>query len=153
MQGHEDFLKFALDLARAGGKITLKYFKKNLEIEYKSDTSPVTVADRETEARLFEMIRRRYPSHGILGEEQGGFGDDRDFCWVVDPIDGTKSFVAGVPLYTILIALLFQGEPILGVIHQPVMNETVWQPQDGGVFLTGRRVGFEIALGFRRRGS
>ncbi len=139
MPEQDEFLRFALDLAVAGGEITLRYFHKDLEIEVKSDASPVTVADRETEAVIFEMIRGRYPSHGIIGEEQGSFGDDRDFCWVVDPIDGTKSFVAGVPLYTVLIALLFKGEPILGVIHQPVMRETVWAAVGQGCFFNGKK--------------
>lgn len=134
----DEYLKFAIKLAEKGGQRTLRYFKKSLKIEFKQDESPVTVADRETESLLFEMIRRRYPDHGLIGEEQGQYGENRDFCWVIDPIDGTKSFVSGVPLYTVLVALLYRGQPVLGVIHQPVLRETVWAKTGNGCYFNGK---------------
>ena len=94
-----------------------------LSVDDKSDASPVTVADRNAELRLRELIGRKYPSHGILGEEFGSERDGADWVWVLDPIDGTKAFITGCPLFGTLIALLHQGRPVLGVIHQPVLKQ------------------------------
>ena len=114
---------FAESLADAAGPIARRYFRSALEVEDKADRSPVTVADREIESRLRALIRSRFPEHGILGEEHGSEGAGRDLVWVLDPIDGTKSFVAGVPLFGTLIALLDRGHPVLGVIDHPALGE------------------------------
>lgn len=137
MERLEEFLRFAVALAREGGENTVKYFRTELEVEEKHDSSPVTRADRETESLMFDRIRAAYPDHGLIGEESGEFGADRELCWVVDPIDGTKSFVNGIPLYTVLVALLWRGRPVLGVIHQPVLGETVWAAEGRGCFFNG----------------
>ena len=121
----KDFLDFAVDLAREAGRITLGYFRKQIEVETKQDASPVTVADRETETFIRSSIARRYPDHGILGEEHGAVESNSPYRWIIDPIDGTKSFIHGIPLYTVLIALLENGKPVVGVIHNPPLEETV----------------------------
>lgn len=115
---------FAAELAtRSGDFILPHYGNPALVVETKADLSPVTVADRGAEALLRDLIARRFPGHGIIGEEYGRENADAEFVWVLDPIDGTKSFVSGVPLWGTLIALLHRGEPVLGCIHQPVLRQ------------------------------
>ncbi len=117
---------FAEEIAWEAGRVTLQYFKQEFTVEHKADKSPVTEADREAETVLRDRILSRYPNHAVLGEELGESGTaGSPFTWVLDPIDGTKSFVKGVPLYCVLIALLHQQQPILGVIHNPALDETV----------------------------
>lgn len=117
---------FLLDLARASGEFIRPLFgRRDLAVEAKSDASPVTLADRGAEELMRRMIKTRFPSHGILGEEFGAENTDAEFVWVLDPVDGTKSFVTGVPLWGTLIALLHHGQPVLGCIHQPILNQLV----------------------------
>lgn len=121
----EKLTDFAESLAREAGAVTLRYFGTGIDPEEKADGTPVTVADREAESLIRERIRERYPDHGILGEE---FGEDRPQAsvrWIVDPIDGTKSFVHGVPIYGVLIGVEIDGEPAVGVAHLPALRETV----------------------------
>lgn len=117
------FAAFAGKLADAAGVVARRYFRTGVAVLGKSDASPVTIADRKAEARMREMIARAYPDHGILGEEHGPHRLDAEYVWVLDPIDGTKSFICGVPLFGTLIALLHRGRPILGVIDQPISRE------------------------------
>lgn len=116
--------EFAAELAEASGRAIAGMFRHpDLAVESKEDASPVTVADRYAESLLRERILDRFPDHGIIGEEFGTVAGDAEYVWVLDPIDGTVSFVAGVPLFGTLIALLHEGEPVLGVIHQPITRE------------------------------
>lgn len=116
-------IAFADKLADAAGVIVRRYFRTRIAVLGKSDSSPVTIADRKAEARMRAMIAEHYPAHGIVGEEYGIDRPDAEFVWVLDPIDGTKSFICGVPVFGTLIALLHRGVPILGVIDQPVIHE------------------------------
>ena len=134
----DEYLEFAKGLAIEAGKVTLQYFRKNVSVEYKSDQTPVTVADRQTEHYLRSTIRRKYPQHGILGEEGGETNPGARWRWVLDPIDGTLAFIHGVPLYTILVALEFAGESKLGVIHCPPLEETVAAASGRGCTLNGQ---------------
>lgn len=95
------------------------------EFETKADGTPVTVADKECERRMRAAITQAYPEHGILGEEFGAERADAEFCWVLDPIDGTKSFLSRVPLYVTLIGLRYEGQPVLGLIDQPILRERI----------------------------
>jgi len=120
-----DTLKqFAIELAEASGDFIRPYFANPaLVVETKRDSSPVTAADRGAEELMRARIAHRFPGHGIIGEE---FGDDRpdaEWVWVLDPIDGTKSFMTACPLFGTLIALLHEGRPVLGIIHQPVLRQ------------------------------
>ncbi|MDA8024797.1 MAG: histidinol phosphate phosphatase [Gammaproteobacteria bacterium] len=119
------FLKTAVAAADAARRVTGKYFRANLEIASKDDRSPVTVADAETEQCIREVILQRHPRHAILGEEGGASGGDpnSEWRWVVDPIDGTKSFASGNPTFGTLIGLLRDGVPQLGVIDHAALNE------------------------------
>jgi myo-inositol-1(or 4)-monophosphatase len=115
---------FTLELAEAGGDFIRPLFgRRDLPVELKSDLTPVTRADRGAEELMRRMINRKFPDHGIIGEELGSEHPDAEFVWVLDPVDGTKSFVTGVPLWGTLIALLHHGQPVLGCIHQPVLGQ------------------------------
>lgn len=117
------FVAFAGRLAEAAGAAIRPHFRNLTAVERKADSSPVTVADRAAEKAMRDLIEAAYPDHGIHGEEYGVVRPDADHVWILDPIDGTKSFVTGLPLWGTLIALAHRGEAILGVIDQPVLNE------------------------------
>lgn len=111
-------------LAIESGDFIRPYFASDtLAVEHKSDDSPVTLADRGAEELLRRLIAQTYPDHGVIGEELGSDRPDAEFVWVLDPIDGTKSFISAVPLFGTLIALLHNGRPVLGAIHQPILNQ------------------------------
>jgi inositol-phosphate phosphatase/L-galactose 1-phosphate phosphatase/histidinol-phosphatase len=114
---------FAGRLADASGAIARRYFRSGLGIEFKPDRSPVTAADREAEAEMRRLIATEYPEHGVIGEEHGRHRPDAEFVWVLDPIDGTKSFITGRPTFGTLIALLREGRPVLGVVDHPALAE------------------------------
>lgn len=118
-----DFLIFAHQLADTAKSITLAHFRQPLDISRKEDGSPVTLADQKTEKTLRACIEQHYPSHGIIGEEQTAKSTQSEFEWIIDPIDGTKNFIAGLPLYGTLICLLQAGKPILSIIDIPAQNE------------------------------
>jgi histidinol phosphatase-like enzyme (inositol monophosphatase family) len=130
-------LHFAVEIARAAGDITLRYFRRtDLAVERKADMSPVTIADRSAEELLRNGIVGRFPNDAILGEELGTREGSSGFQWVLDPIDGTKSFIHGVPLYTTLIAVLQNDLPRIGVIHAPATGETAYAAKGGGCWHT-----------------
>jgi len=116
-------LALAAELADAAGAAIRPYFRQAIRVDDKADLSPVTAADRAAETAMRQLIAARFPDHGIIGEEFGRERDDAEFVWVLDPIDGTKSFISGVPLFGTLIALARHGRPILGVIDQPISRE------------------------------
>jgi inositol-phosphate phosphatase/L-galactose 1-phosphate phosphatase/histidinol-phosphatase len=126
----EPFLSLASDLADAAGAAIRPCFRRPLTVDDKPDLSPVTAADRAAELAMRRLIAARFPEHGIIGEEFGREREEAEFVWVLDPIDGTKSFISGVPLFGTLIALTHRGRPILGVIDQPVSGER-WIGADG----------------------
>jgi histidinol phosphatase-like enzyme (inositol monophosphatase family) len=123
---------FAIDAARAAGRITLESFGAALGFDTKTDGSPVTDADRRAEELLRGRIAEACPRDGILGEEFGAADGDSGRAWTVDPIDGTASFIHGVPLYGVLIGLLDGDEAVLGVVHFPALDETVAAARGGG---------------------
>jgi histidinol-phosphatase len=121
----EEYLAFAQKTVIAAGKITLEYFQKSVVIEVKYDYTPVTEVDRTVEIFIRRCIQEAYPTHAILGEEFKEKNSESQFRWIIDPIDSTQSFIHGIPLYTVLLALLSDGEHQLGVIHSPATQETV----------------------------
>ncbi len=134
-----NLLSFAVDTAEEAGKLTLEYFGKSVHVERKADNTPVTLADRESEQLIRHSIETEYPSHSILGEEHGEKETESHFRWILDPIDGTQSFVRGVPLYAVLIALQYNEAPLLGVIHVPPLEETVGAAAGLGCFHGGSK--------------
>src|SRR5215212_5982168 len=114
------------ELARESGDfIRPLYRQPSVVVETKADLSPVTVADRGAEELMRTRIAKRFPTHGVIGEEFGSERAEAEFVWVLDPVDGTKAFITGLPLWGTLIALLHGGQPVLGCIHQPVLEQLV----------------------------
>lgn len=128
-------LELAIDAAREAGRLTLRYFRRSdLAVDLKRDATPVTIADREAEALLRERIAGAFPDDGILGEELGEQSGTSGYRWILDPIDGTKSFIHGVPLYAVLVGVEHAGQSQIGVIHLPALNETVYAAKGQGAW-------------------
>ena len=120
---YDEFTAFANLLADESAKILNNYFRTKIKIENKEDNTPVTIADQNTELKIRDLITKHYPTHCILGEEFDNFDGGSEFTWVIDPIDGTRSFIAGHKDYGTLIALLHNNKPIIGIINCPAHNE------------------------------
>ena len=118
-----EFVALAGQLADASGSVIRRHFRTPISVEEKDDDSPVTVADRDAETAMRAIIQEAFPDHGIVGEEHDDVNPGADYLWVLDPIDGTKAFIAGKPTFGTLIGLVRGGTPILGVIDQPVYGE------------------------------
>jgi histidinol-phosphatase len=138
-EGLRDLLEFAVEVAWRAGRATLGHFQTGVAAETKPDRTPVTVADRAAEMIARDLIRARYPHDGIVGEEMGEERPGTDRRWILDPIDGTRSFVRGVPLFGVLIALEDEGDAVLGVAHFPALQETVCAARGLGCWWNGRR--------------
>ena len=130
----EEFLSTALQAAKSARELILSYYNGDFDIEIKADQTPVTVADRGAEQIIRDTIGSAFPGHGIFGEEYGAQSMDTEYLWLVDPIDGTKSFVKRYGMFSTQIALMHKGELILGVSCAPAMNELVWASRGGGAF-------------------
>ena len=123
MNDLKDFKLFSRELAKKSSEVIKKHFRTDINIESKFDSSPVTVADKKAEELMREMIAKNFPEHGIIGEEFGETKKDAKYVWILDPIDGTKSFICGALSFGTLIGLLKNGEPILGVYNHPILND------------------------------
>jgi histidinol-phosphatase len=135
-----EHLHVALEAARAAGNISRGYYAGDFTVEIKADMTPVTQADVECEAAIREIILGRFPDHGIYGEEMGQTHGDAEYLWLVDPIDGTKGFVRQYPFFSTQIALMHNGEIVLGVSSAPMMKELAWAEKGVGAFLDGERL-------------
>jgi histidinol-phosphatase len=126
-------LEVAIAAATAAGQVALRHFRTDLQVERKADRSPVTVADREAEQRAVAVLRDAYPTHAVLGEEYGeqGSGGAR---WIIDPIDGTKSFIRGIPFFATLIALEEDGEITTGAVYAPALDDLLYAQKGQGAF-------------------
>ena len=148
-----DFAAFVDQLATVSGDAILPFFRTALSVENKSRGGafdPVTAADRSAEAAMRALIKKHFPEHGVVGEEHGSERPDAEFVWVLDPIDGTKSFISGMPAWGTLIALTRAGEPVYGMMHQPFTRERFFG--DGGAAHYRGPAG-ERALRTRRCGT
>lgn len=125
-----NLVALAHQLADAARPIASRYFRTGVTVDDKSDLSPVTIADREAETAMRELLDRHVPDHGVFGEEHGAVRTDAEYVWVLDPIDGTKAFITGLPLFGTLIGLFHKGKPVLGIIDQPILQER-WLGVDG----------------------
>ncbi len=136
----QPYLEFATSLAYQAGKITLRYFNTGVKTELKENNDPVTVADREAEAFVRTEISRKFPDHAIVGEEYGETErNGNPFRWIIDPIDGTISFIRGVPLYGVLIGLEIEGEVKVGAAYFPPLDEMLCAADSAGCWWNGRR--------------
>jgi histidinol-phosphatase len=137
----DDILRSALSAAReaatAAATEIMKYYRGDFEVEIKADLSPVTIADRRAEEIIRDVLLAAFPDHGFFGEETGREHADADWLWLVDPIDGTKSFVGGYGMFSTQIALMHRGELVLGVSSAPAAGEVAWAMRGGGAFLDG----------------
>jgi histidinol-phosphatase len=131
--------EFAADIAWQAGKLTMRYFQTGVVPEAKADDSPVTIADKESERLMRRLIEASYPDHSILGEEEGETRPGATYKWILDPIDGTRSFVRGVPLYAVLVGLERAGEMVVGVINCPAVGDFLVAAQGQGCAWNGRQ--------------
>ncbi|MDQ2696292.1 MAG: inositol-phosphate phosphatase [Pseudomonadota bacterium] len=135
---HSPYLQAAIDAARAGEAVIRRYWQRNVDVALKADRSPVTVADVEAEQAIKGVLQAAFPDHGFYGEETGRSGGEAGYLWLVDPIDGTKSFVRETPFFSTQIALRRGGEFVLGVSNAPLFAELAWAEAGGGAFLNDR---------------
>jgi histidinol-phosphatase len=133
-------LRAALDAARAAADVIRGFYQRNVKIEVKADKTPVTEADVRAEETIRDVLMRRFPSHGFYGEETGKSAMNAESVWLVDPIDGTKSFVRECPFFSTQIALMRGGRFVLGVSCAPAYNELAWAERGKGAFLDGKRM-------------
>ena len=135
-----DLINIAQEVLKKTDKLILDYFQKPLNVNWKADQSPVTIADQKSEEIARNFLFKETPGFGFVGEEGGYDAGDGEYHWVMDPIDGTKSFIHGVPLFGTLLALLKNGNPILGFIHMPALRSTVWAALGQGCFLDQEKI-------------
>ena len=135
----EEIFDFAVDAAWQAGRLTLQHFQTGVAVEEKADASPVTIADKGAETLLREMIGVRFPEDGIVGEEHADKEGKTGRRWILDPIDGTKSFVHGVPLYGVMVGVEIDGLPTIGVVNFPALNEMLSGAKGLGAWWNGRR--------------
>ena len=141
---HSEHLQAALAAAEAAAGIIRKAYRGNFQVSYKADASPVTEVDVAAERAIKAVLRERFPAHGFYGEETGKDHADAEYLWLVDPIDGTKAFVRGYPIFSVQIALMRRGELVLGVSAAPCWNggagETIWAEKGQGAWLAKERL-------------
>jgi myo-inositol-1(or 4)-monophosphatase len=137
---HENFLPAMAEIAREAGALLMEYFAQHVRVEYKGEADLVTVADRKSEALIRERIGQLWPSHSILGEEQGLAETGSDYRWYVDPLDGTTNFAHGYPVFCVSLALEHKGRRIAGVVFDPTRNELFSAGQGTGAFLNGQHI-------------
>lgn len=137
----------ARDAAAAAADVIARYYRRGVKVEAKADATPVTIADREAELEIKRVIKAKFPEHGYYGEEHGIERGDHAFLWLIDPIDGTKSFVRDQPFFSTQIALMHRGELVLGVSSASAFGETAWARHGGGAFLNGERIGVSLCAG------
>lgn len=134
------FLKMAIKAVKNAERVILKYYNHNQHMKLKSDRTPVTIADKEAEQIIIKTIKKAFPEHGFLGEEFGQAKTKTGYVWIIDPIDGTKSYTRHIPLFGTLLALAKDGEIILGVSNVPLQKELMYAEKGKGAFLNGKRV-------------
>lgn len=137
---NDEYLDFAKSLAGEAGKIMKKYFQaEEIDIEIKSDNTPVTLADKEINELAIQRVKRHFPNHGVMGEEDS-FGLDRNDLWIVDPLDGTHNFSSRIPEFAFSMALVSGGRLKAGVVYDPIAERLLWASQGGGAFEDGQRL-------------
>lgn len=129
------FLEIAIKAAKSAETIILNYYKQDIKISLKSDQTPVTIADRLAEEKIIEIIKSSFPGHSFLGEESGEQKGENEYTWIIDPIDGTKNYSRNIPLFGTQIALMQNGEIILGLSNMPAMNEMICAEKGKGAYL------------------
>ncbi len=141
-QEYQSFLTAALAMAESAGNIHMQYFRKrDLEQTTKlNDSDVVTIADKKAEALILDFIRRHFPEHGIISEESGRDHDEREWRWVIDPLDGTSNFAMGLPAFCVSIALEYKKEAVIGVVYAPYLGECFCAVKGAGAWLNGCKI-------------
>lgn len=135
----QKYLDFAVQTAFDAGRLTLGHFQTGIKADYKEDNSPVTLADHQAEELIRTRIEKTFPDHNIWGEEFGQTDYPSEFRWILDPIDGTKQFLRGIPLFSVLMALEIEGKSQVGVVYFPALNDMIYAATGLGCFWNGRR--------------
>jgi len=136
----QELLKIALGASEVAEKIILSHYQQNINVEWKKDNTPVTIADKASEEAIRNFFARETPDFGMIGEEFGVENPEAEYQWIVDPIDGTKSFIHGVPLFGTLIGLYHKETPLVGIIRLPALKSCLWASRGDGAFVDGVRV-------------
>ena len=136
----ESYLSLATDIARESGQLLAQMFKRPKEISYKGTFNLVTEADKRSEALIVERLRSHFPRHAIVGEEGGGQTTSSDYCWYVDPLDGTTNFAHGFPVFCVTLGLAYRDEVIAGVVFDPIREELFTAEQNAGAYLNNQRI-------------
>jgi myo-inositol-1(or 4)-monophosphatase len=135
-----NYTNTALAAAKAGADILLKHYSGALTIEYKGETDPVTQADKNAQKAIIELIKNIFPEHGVLAEEDGVTETDKDYCWIIDPLDGTVNFVHAIPMFCVSIGLKYKDDIIAGIIYAPLMREVFIAEKGKGAWLNGKKI-------------
>ncbi len=136
----ESYLKTAVEIAREAGDLLVEHFRQPLEITYKRRSDLVTQADRKSEALIVERLESQFSGHAIVAEEGGGQKTGSDYCWYVDPLDGTTNFAHGFPIFCVTLGLAYRGEVVVGVVYDPTRDELFTVERGAGAFLNGQRM-------------
>jgi myo-inositol-1(or 4)-monophosphatase len=134
------FANTALAAAKKGGEVLLKHYNGKLNVEYKGEIDPVTQADRGSQEAIIKVIKNAFSEHGVLAEEDEISELDNDYCWIIDPLDGTVNFLHGFPMFAISIGLKYKREIIMGVVYSPILNEIFIAEKGKGAWLNGKRI-------------
>ncbi len=140
MSAYAELVQEVVHIAENASRIALQYFRQPILIEMKENMTPVTVADKKTEEYIRSELEKRFPEMGILGEEFGEVSRKSDLVWTIDPIDGTRSFIRGIPLFGTLVGLLHKGRPVLGTMVLPALDETYFAAEGTGTFCNGHQL-------------
>jgi histidinol-phosphatase len=135
------YLSVALEAVKEAEKVINHYYQQEVRASLKADQSPVTIADQKAEEIIRSHIKRSFPNHGIWGEEAGKDNETAEYCWIIDPIDGTKNYLRKIPLFATQLALMHKDEVILGVSNAPAMGELIYAEKDQGSYLNGQLIG------------
>lgn len=140
MENYSHFLEVAKEAAQLAERIIMKHYLGKLEVHLKADQSPVTVADQEAEKVIKSTIKKHFPTHSFLGEETGQTSDQSEYVWIVDPIDGTKNYTRGIPLFATLVALMHKGKIVVGLSNAPAIREMYTAYKGGGTYFNNEKV-------------
>src|ERR1700758_813481 len=134
------YLATAVEIAREAGALLAQLFELPHEISYKRKADLVTEADRRSEALIVKRLHSHFPTHAVVGEEGGGQKTDSDYCWYVDPLDGTTNFAHGFPVFCVTLGLAYRGEVVAGVVYDPMRDELFTVERGSGAFLNNQRI-------------
>ena len=135
----EKYLDFAIGIADYAGITMRKYFNRDMDVERKEDNTPVTLVDKQINSYLIEQVKKKFPNHGVCGEEEK-YNENSEYLWVCDPVDGTSMYIRHIPVSVFSLALVIDGEPIVGVVYDPFLNEIYTSIKGRGAFCNSKKI-------------